>query len=217
MTTCFRTLASLLLLICVSTQGDSLIGGGGYGAGDPRGLQSSPLLRSLQEARTLRGQFTQSRTLPSLSSPLLSEGRFVLSREQGLLWLQQSPFTTRLVFSDQLMIQQVGDKLPTVLTREKDPVPFYFATLFRALLSGDWRSLQRDFQVSRTEQGLLLRPIQRQLRNAISEVRIEGQAQLERLTLVEKRGGGVEIEFRDLRGDTSPLTAEEQRLFRPLR
>ncbi|WP_426415351.1 outer membrane lipoprotein carrier protein LolA [Aestuariirhabdus sp. LZHN29] len=210
-----RLAGLLLTLASLCAHSATISGGGGYGYGDRSGLQTAPLFTALQNARTVRGHFTQTRTLPNMSAPLSSDGQFVLSRERGLLWQQLHPFTTRLVFSDQRIIQQVDNKAPQILTPEQHPTPFYFALLFRALLSGEWGNLQRDFQVSRSNEGLLLRPIDRRVGNAIKEVRIDGHEQLTRLTIIERKGGSVEIRFSDILGDNSALTREEQVLYRP--
>lgn len=39
----------------------------------------------------VQGNFVQEKHLRSLPQPLLSKGRFVLSREFGLLWLLETP------------------------------------------------------------------------------------------------------------------------------
>ncbi|MCL6414056.1 outer membrane lipoprotein carrier protein LolA [Aestuariirhabdus sp. Z084] len=170
---------------------------------------------SLQNYRTLRGEFMQLRTLPNLSNPLRSSGQFILSRDQGFLWQQQAPFRTRLVFSEQRLIQQVADKAPQILTPVQNPAPFYFVAIFQSLLGGDWARLRQDFRIEHTDQGLLLQPIQEPMRRAIEAIRIEGQDQLSRLTMIESSGGRIDIHFKNLSTDQLPLSDAELKQYQP--
>ena len=47
----------------------------------------------------VRADFLQERTVASLTKPVTSSGRMVLSRDQGLLWQVEQPVKATLVFS----------------------------------------------------------------------------------------------------------------------
>lgn len=147
------------------------------------------LNRQLSEPEVVRGSFVQEKHLRALPQPLISTGTFVLARDRGLLWLLREPVQQDYRISASGIARrdasgwQQSDQQGTS-ARQND--------LFLAVLHGDTKSLQRDFdlELSGTSQAwaLTLIPRSKLLGQIFTRILIQGSVTAERVELLEAQG-----------------------------
>ena len=69
-------------------------------------LTLEQLQQQLMTQKILRGDFMQLKTLQMFNQPLVSEGSFLLSHQQGLIWQQNTPFPVALVLAKDKLSQR---------------------------------------------------------------------------------------------------------------
>ena len=112
---------------------------------------STPALEALAQQLNLhadtRGQFLQQRHLAVLKKPLLSQGRFIFSPNQGLIWQQLTPFNSLMVLKDQQLIQQnsQGKVQQLSAATSGNPIAQQLPRLLQAIMAGDINALSTDF------------------------------------------------------------------------
>ncbi|MBB1437863.1 outer membrane lipoprotein carrier protein LolA [Shewanella sp. SG41-4] len=109
----------------------------------------SALAQQLNLQLDTRGQFVQLRHLQVLKKPLLSQGLFIFSPAQGLVWQQQRPFNTLMVLKDQQLIQQNSQGKVQHLNAagSGNPIAQQLPRLLQAIMAGDIDALSADFKL----------------------------------------------------------------------
>jgi len=170
------------------------------------------LQRQLSEPAVIKGPFIQEKHLRALPQPLLSKGRFVLARDQGLLWRLQTPLR------QDYRISAAG-------IARRDPggwqaLPGKSAgaeqnRLFFAVLQGDSSGLQRDFELSLQGDAqhwrLRLTPRSMLLKQVFNRIDIAGGRYVERIELLETQGDSTLLRMPESR--SASLTDAERRDF----
>lgn len=147
------------------------------------------LSAQLAEPTVVRGPFIQEKHLRALPQPLTSQGRFVLAKDRGLLWLLHSPLHQDYRIDDAGIARRDGDnwqRLPQQSAAAQQN------RLFLAVLQGDGSGLQRDFELALSGTAdawrLTLIPRSALLQQIFSRIEIAGGARVERIELVETQG-----------------------------
>ncbi|MEI6897980.1 MAG: outer membrane lipoprotein carrier protein LolA [Psychromonas sp.] len=180
-------------------------------------LTLEQLQQQLMMQQILRGDFSQSKTLQMFNQPLLSDGAFLLSQQQGLIWRQHNPFPVVLVLAKDKLRQQFEGQDAAVIDAQDNPMVFYFSHFFLSLFKGDLSALESQFSLSLTanKKGhwrLHLEPKQPPLNNIFKYIDIEGENQIQRLTLIELKGDSSVINFTNVRQQTQ-LSPQDKDAF----
>lgn len=169
------------------------------------------LAEQLSGPAVVRGDFIQEKHLRALPQPLTSHGQFALSRDHGLLWLLQQPIRQDYRITPQGIARRSENGWQAV-----DPQGGSARQnqLFLAVLSGDTRALQRDFQLelsgAATAWRLQLTPRGALLRQIFADIEIHGGETVTQIELHEAQGDRTLIRLLDSQTDVA-LTASEQR------
>lgn len=183
---------------------------------------SALTLEELQQKLTvhevLRGDFIQTKTLQMFNQPLDSNGTFLLSHEQGLIWAQKNPFPVSLVLTKDKLRQQFADQPPEIISAADNPMVFYFSHLFLALFKGDLSTLDEQFSMSLDEDNngtwsLLLLPKQSPLNKVFEKIEIKGKSQIQTLSLIELNQDSSVIKFSHIEAQQPPLNQQEYNAF----
>ncbi len=152
----------------------------------------------LSAARVLAGKFVQRRYLHGLDRPLVSNGDFILAREQGVLWRTVSPFPSEFVLSRTGMIIRDGASATQVSSAER-PALRAALEMFFALFALDVARLTDSFELYGEGQGdhwrVGLRPRQSGLAQVFEQAVISGAITVDRIELSSAGGDRTEIEF----------------------
>lgn len=170
------------------------------------------LQKQLSAHQTVQGHVQQKRYLRSLEQPLLSQGRFVMAADKGLLWETRSPIASLIRITPEGMMHQDGAGRWQPLQQQGAGSQTQIR-LFMDLLSGNTRSLSGQFAQSLQgdAQGwtLTLDPALAVLKQIFQRITIKGARSIEQVTLAETQGDRTEILFSNLRIN-QPLPATDQ-------
>ncbi|CAH0529167.1 outer membrane lipoprotein carrier protein LolA [Vibrio hippocampi] len=175
------------------------------------------LQQQLAKHSVVRGDFTQLRHLAMFQQPLSSEGNFLLSKEYGLLWQQQTPFSVQLTLTQDKLRQRFANQEAQVVTADANPMAFYFSRVFLAVFQGDTSALEQEFTLQFTSDNgqwqLQLTPIKAPLNAVFASIELSGSDYIDRLALVELRGDKTEILFSQQSHEPAQLTPQESEQF----
>ncbi|AWT11562.1 hypothetical protein DM292_15820 [Stutzerimonas frequens] len=169
------------------------------------------LAEQLSGPAVVRGDFIQEKHLRALPQPLTSQGRFVLARDHGLLWLLQQPIRQDYRITPQGIARRGEQGWQAV-----DPQGGSARQnqLFLAVLSGDTQALQRDFDLQLKGDPdawrLQLTPRGALLKQIFADIEIQGGETVTRIELHETQGDRTLIRLLDSQTNLA-LTAREQR------
>jgi len=154
----------------------------------------------------VRAEFVQERMLPSLTRPVTSRGRMVLSREQGLLWQVEEPVKVAMVFA------------ASGATRH-GAAQAEMGRLVRAILTGDLAELRSSFALE--PQGELERwtirlvPKARELAQYLRTIELAGGKHLEVIAIDEASGERLVVRMRNFAVAAELEPAERKALSLP--
>ncbi|MPW37183.1 outer membrane lipoprotein carrier protein LolA [Vibrio halioticoli] len=175
------------------------------------------LQTQLAQHDIVRGDFTQLRSIEMFAQPLRSQGTFTLSKTNGLLWQQNTPFPVNLVLTKDKLRQTFANQDPQVITAKENPMAFYFSHVFLAVFHGDTQALKEqfniDFSVKAGTWTITLTPTQAPLNSVFSSIVLVGTQAIDSLTLQEIRGDKTEIVFSNQTHQPENLNDAEQAQF----
>ncbi|UTW09532.1 outer membrane lipoprotein carrier protein LolA [Pseudomonas benzenivorans] len=171
------------------------------------------LSAQLAAPAVVRGPFIQEKHLRALDRPLTSQGVFVLSASQGLLWQLRSP----LQLDYRIDEQGIARRTPAgwQLQPGQDTAAQQ-SRLFLAVLRGDRSGLERDFELrlvgSAEAWELHLRPRSLLLQQVFSAIHIQGGALVQRIELLETQGDRTLLRLPQSQADNA-LNEQERDAF----
>jgi len=202
----FMPLAVMLMLAVLSLFSDSAKG------------QSSktPLI---PEVTILRGEFQQIRTLKGFRNPLKSEGRFLVSKSNGVIWQNLKPFPSQIRISNSGKIVNLSKINTTQKAGQKITNPKPNAGMNKimlAMLSGNQAEMAKYFKIERTESNgiwtLQLQP-KAGMARVFAHIEIKGDRYIQQVLMQEKSGDQTELHFSALSEVPNTLTPEEKKYF----
>ena len=205
-----RLLALLLGLVCAVAQAAPSVFDHPTDAVAMRALLGS-VAAELQTAKTLRGDYTQTKALRELPRPLRADGSFLFVRERGVVWRTQTPFVSELVITSDVLIQRQNGSA-TRLSADQQPAIRLIGQIFFAVFSLDFATLERLFTLyGRAPAGgpwvLGLKPLQ--AAGSLREIEVHGDTQVRRVVLREERGDLTTIELRAIVANAAAPTATD--------
>jgi outer membrane lipoprotein-sorting protein len=173
----------------------------------------------LEKARTLQGNFRQSRYLRELPRPLIATGEFVFARELGVYWHTRQPFDSVVVLNDAGMMQ-IDEGAPALrLSADQQPAVRLVGNLFTALFTLDVTRLGNDFDLFGIGEGarwtLGLRPRARTTAGVIRQVTVTGSADVEQVEIVDAQGERTLIELTSVHYSPDAPREEVRALLSP--
>jgi outer membrane lipoprotein-sorting protein len=169
----------------------------------------------LSHSAVLHAEFIQTKTVAALTRPIVTSGRFVYARQQGVSWKIERPYRATYLLTDTGVTELDASGAP-VRSADQGPALQHVSRIFRALLEPDFKTLEQYFvptasgDASRWE--LTLAP-RGPLRQVFKSVRVRGGRFVEALTLDESNGDKMEIRFLAMR-EAVALEADELRARR---
>lgn len=177
------------------------------------------VIRTLADGEILRGSFVQERVLQGFEAPLRSEGRFVLAPGKGLIWRAEKPFAITTLMTAKGLAQQSDGSTTLNLPASRAPFMAGLYDMLTGALAGDWRGLERDFVVEKSETAgkwhLRLNPRDDAPTASmpIVEIRVEGGEFVDAVE-IEKQGGDIDrLKFTGQQRQAGSLAADELALL----
>lgn len=103
----------------------------------------------LEAGQVLRGRFVQERVLKGFSTPLRSDGMFLVAPGRGLIWRSETPFAVTTVMTTAGVLQEANGAEMTRLPASRAPFLSKFYAMLMATLAGDWAEIESVFKVER--------------------------------------------------------------------
>jgi len=157
----------------------------------------------LSKAHLLSGHFQQTQKIKLLSNPLLSSGHFVLSREKGLAWYQEKPFGSKLIVTTNKIEQQLENNPPLIITKEQQPIVFYFSNLFLSIFNGDTKNITDYFNIyftgNTTNWTIVLKSSGPPLNKAITSIEMSGAKYINSITINQAQQNQTIIQFSNVK------------------
>ncbi|WP_341675756.1 outer membrane lipoprotein carrier protein LolA [Niveibacterium sp. SC-1] len=155
----------------------------------------------LEQPAVVSGRFEQTRELKDFPKPVKSQGRFLVSREKGVLWVTEKPFSNSVRLTRSEILQKAGDNVTMRLSADKEPAVRAINGVMFALLAGDVGELEKRFSVSgKVEAGrwsLKLVPRDSALGQVITRIDLSGQRFVETVDMEDGNGDRTHIRMLD--------------------
>ena len=163
----------------------------------------------------VRAEFTQTRRIAALAKPLVTQGRLLVSRGEGVVWQIDQPYRSTYVLKQESMLEIAADGTRTVHSERDASAAARINQLVRALTAGDNVTLSNWFQTQTSLEGarwrIVLVPKQQQMAQYIKRVHLRGSEFVEEVEIESNNGDQTSLAFHKHR--QGPLSADERRLF----
>ncbi|GHT92005.1 hypothetical protein AGMMS49545_08870 [Betaproteobacteria bacterium] len=162
----------------------------------------------------VRGEFVQTRKIAQIKKPLVSNGRFLVARNYGVIWENVSPITQTTRLTRNEIVQTDGNTTLMKLNAEKEPVVRIINSILFSVFSGDVAALAKVFDYSGKIEGtrwrLTFTPKDKNLARLIQELRLEGGRDVSSVELEGAAGDVTRIEFKATAHDKTLSDAEKK-------
>lgn len=176
---------------------------------------SVPLASTYEVAERIRklpivkARFVQTKQVKALTRPMISEGRFVFSRESGVYWEVEKPFPSRFVVTPEGSLKRDGK-----LSADRPEIRA-FSKIFLSLFSGSLAEIGEHFEAhyapgDRWTIGLRARDAR--MGRHLSAIVLSGTNTVDAVSLFEGGGDSSRIEFESIETPESP-SLEDRALF----
>jgi len=166
----------------------------------------------------LRGEFVQEKQVAGFKNPLRSNGRFLLARDQGVLWTTTAPFPSEIVITQDRILsrQRDGSRHVEVDAKQQPGLRSVNAMMF-ALMIGDMKALTSTFDVKSESVAsgwkMTLVPRSNQLAQAFTSVRLTGDRYVRDVELREANGDLTCLRFSGMSEAPATLSRDEAARF----
>jgi Outer membrane lipoprotein carrier protein LolA-like len=171
----------------------------------------------LAQPKVLCGRFDQKKQLTGLKKPMVSNGRFCVVADKGVLWRTLEPFPHTLRLTRDEIIHLQGDRVAMRLDAKQEPAVRMINSVLFALLAGDLGQIEKWFLV---EGGIhdngwsvTLKAREPALAKAISSVALDGDAYVKNITISETSGDRTSIVFSKIHTGDAAMSVDEAALF----
>lgn len=155
--------------------------------------------QSLSRHAIVRADFAQQRFLSGFTKPLQSAGTLLYSRDDGIIWQQQTPFAMTIVIDEDSIVQTMPGSKPQILNAADNPLLHSFSSLLKAMLQADTESLRQFFAIELTDLGaqwqLQLTPKAEPLNKIFSAIELCGDDKVLSIIMADQAGDRTVIEF----------------------
>ena len=164
------------------------------------------LMRTLSVVKSARGKFVERKQLAILNAPLESSGVLAYTSPGRLEKRTLLPrLETLLLDQDRLTIESSEKKLSRTLNLQQYPLVWALVEGIRSTLAGDAATLRRFYHLSiegnESRWLLVLKPVDSQMRDVLTEIRISGSAH--RIDTIEVAETGGDRSVMTITGDAS--------------
>ncbi|MDN5873930.1 MAG: outer membrane lipoprotein carrier protein LolA [Sinobacteraceae bacterium] len=139
--------------------------------------------------------FTETRTIPGMTTPLVLHGTIRFTPGRHLLWAIEKPYRYRFEIADGTITEALPDGSHSSKPLNKTPWAQALFKLFSSLLGGDPHALGRYFDLNPTAEGMILTPRSKVLAKWVTRIVAVGQPLPHKVTIVGSDGGQTVLNF----------------------
>jgi len=171
----------------------------------------------LAKPKVLCGHFDQSKQLTGLKKPMVSNGRFCVVADKGVLWRTLHPFPNTVRLTRNEIVHLQGDRVAMRLDVKQEPAVRMINSVLFALLAGDLGQIEKLFEVDgaihQNSWRVTLKAREPALARAISTVSLEGGAHVKNIMISETSGDHTSIMFSKIQTGDGAMSVDEAALF----
>jgi hypothetical protein len=171
----------------------------------------------LVKPKVLCGHFEQSKQLTGLKKPMVSNGRFCVVADKGVLWRTLHPFPNTVRLTRDEIVHLQGDRVAMRLDAKQEPAVRMINGVLFALLAGDLSQIEKLFAVDGAIHDnswrVTLKPHEPALAKAISSIALGGGAYVKNITISEASGDRSNIVFSEIQTGNAAMSVDEAILF----
>ena len=171
----------------------------------------------LAKPKILCGRFDQTKQLAGLKKPLLSNGRFCVVADKGVLWRNLQPFPSTVRLTRDEIIQMQGERVTMRLNAKQEPTVRLMNSVLFSLLAGDLGQLEKLFavegNVNKGSWSVTLKAREPGLAKAIGAISLDGGAYVSNITIDEATGDRTRIVFSAIQTGDDAMSSDEAALF----
>jgi len=171
----------------------------------------------LAKPKVLCGRFEQSKQLVGLKKPVVSQGRFCVVADKGVLWRTLQPFPNTLKLTREEIVQLRGDRVALRLDAKQEPTVRMINSILFALLAGDLTELEKLFDVDGKAQdnswSVTLKAREPGLAKAIGSIALDGGVYVRSIVINEASGDRTQIVFSSIQIGEAAMSGDEAALF----
>ncbi len=158
------------------------------------------------QAPVIRGSFEQKKIMKGFKKPLISQGKVVVSRDQGIEWRTTWPFQNDLKISRNQIVSTSSGRVVFQLAASNNPAVMAINTLLFSLLSGDMAELESSFDLTSVLRGntgwhVTLKPKISAVKQLFSTIEVAGDAYVRSIELTEASGDTTAFVFAEISAD----------------
>lgn len=171
----------------------------------------------LAKPKVLCGHFDQNKQLTGLKKPMVSNGRFCVVADKGVLWRTLQPFPNTVRLTRDEIVQLQGDRVAMRLDAKQEPAVRMINGVLFALLAGDLNQIGKLFEVDgaihENNWRVTLKARDPGLVRVISTVALEGGEYVKSITISENGGDRTSIVFSKIQVGDGAMSIDEAALF----
>ncbi len=171
----------------------------------------------LDKPQILCGNFHQTKQLVGINKPLLSNGRFCVVANKGILWQTLHPFPNTLRLTPTEIIQMQGKQTTLQMNASQEPVVRMINSVLFSLLAGDFSQLDKIFilhsHIENSQWEVNLKARESALAKVIGNISLDGGKHVRKVAIQETNGDKTIINFSDIKNGKNSMTQEEGALF----
>jgi hypothetical protein len=183
-------------------------------------LAAGPLAKiqsMVARPKVLCGRFDQRKQLAGLKKPLVSNGRFCVVADKGVLWRTLQPFPNTLRLTRDEIVHFQGDRVTMRLDAKQEPTVRMINGLLFAVLTGDLDQLETRFELEATihdnSWSVGLKARDPALAKVIGSIALQGDAYVKNVAISEASGDRTSIIFSAIETGDAAMTVDEAALF----
>lgn len=171
----------------------------------------------LEQAPVVRAEFVQTKEMAAFKKPLITRGRLIFAKQQGVLWQIEQPLKLAYVLQDTRMVEIGEDGVAQIKTTQDVPGLAQVGRIFRALLGGQTKALADLFDSTGSGNPdrawiMTLTPRNPQVAQFIKRISLAGGQHVDSIRIEEANGDSATIRFKNT-VEAKALTAEELARF----
>lgn len=171
----------------------------------------------LEKPKIMCGRFDQTKELVGISKPLVSNGRFCVVANKGILWRTLYPFPNTLRLTQDEIIQTQGKQITMRMDASQEPVVRMINTVLFSLLAGDFSQLDKIFilnsHIENSHWHVTLKAREPGLAKVIGNISLDGDKHVKKVIIQESNGDNTTIVFSDIKNGDSAISKDEEALF----
>lgn len=183
----------------------------------PAGAPVATIQSMLARPKILCGHFDQSKQLMGLKKPIVSNGRFCVVADKGVLWRTVRPFPNTVRLTRDEIVQLQGNRVTMRLDAKQEPAVRMINSVLFALLAGDLEPIENLFEVdgkiNDNNWSVTLKAREPALAKIIFGVALDGGAYVKNITVSEASGDRTRIVFSKIETGEAAMSVDEAALF----